>query len=104
MTSASFSEAVAAVGNLARTGTKSLERSRANLGGAASFSDFASQRRRHVCVTPAPAPLCTAFRCFACLSGLAGLCRAVQGPIRHGRYWARTSDLRLVEAALSQLS
>ena len=23
---------------------------------------------------------------------------------RHGRYWARTSDLRLVEAALSQLS
>jgi hypothetical protein len=22
----------------------------------------------------------------------------------HGRYWARTSDLRLVEAALSQLS
>jgi hypothetical protein len=23
---------------------------------------------------------------------------------RYGRYWARTSDLRLVEAALSQLS
>jgi hypothetical protein len=26
------------------------------------------------------------------------------GPLSDGRYWARTSDLRLVEAALSQLS
>jgi hypothetical protein len=26
------------------------------------------------------------------------------GAFCHGRYWARTSDLRLVEAALSQLS
>src|SRR5262249_52880933 len=28
----------------------------------------------------------------------------VHGGFHHGRYWARTSDLRLVEAALSQLS
>jgi hypothetical protein len=28
----------------------------------------------------------------------------LSGPFRDGRYWARTSDLRLVEAALSQLS
>ncbi|MCW3057867.1 MAG: hypothetical protein JWO21_1836 [Solirubrobacterales bacterium] len=29
---------------------------------------------------------------------------ALAGPFADGRYWARTSDLRLVEAALSQLS
>jgi len=34
------------------------------------------------------------------LGALTGARRAT----RYGRYWARTSDLRLVEAALSQLS
>ena len=32
------------------------------------------------------------------------VCGAVRAAISNGRYWARTSDLRLVEAALSQLS
>jgi hypothetical protein len=34
----------------------------------------------------------------------AGSCEAVRGRSPDGRYWARTSDLQLVELALSQLS
>jgi hypothetical protein len=35
---------------------------------------------------------------------LAGHVRPIEPVVQNGRYWARTSDLRLVEAALSQLS
>ena len=47
---------------------------------------------------PAPPP---------CVPGLGRQCvpvRAQTLPVSDGRYWARTSDLQLVELALSQLS
>jgi hypothetical protein len=58
------------------------------------------------CVTPhvTVGPY-TALRAVHTYAGVALSRRAVQNRAGFdGRYWARTSDLRLVEAALSQLS